>query len=179
MSQKSAAPERDALDRLLVRFPRLYEWTGAALGRMRPDSALRRRLMGLAVERGFDAMARSDLELVLQRYDPNVEVWMRGMSGVGMHGCYRGHEGVRALYAEVDEVFSQWRWTIRSVVDGGDRLAVRADFFGLGRGSGVETTIKDAGTAIRFSARSTITWQEWFVEQNGWSDALEAAGLSE
>jgi hypothetical protein len=49
----------------------------------------------------------------------------------------------------------------------------------VGRGSGVETTLKDAGTAIRLSARGTTTWQEWFVEQDGWQKALEAAGLSE
>jgi ketosteroid isomerase-like protein len=181
MSQESAtAPGRDALDRLLVRFPRLLEWMGAALGRMRSGSALRQRLLSLSVRRAFDAMARSDLELVLQRYDSNVEVWMRGMSGVGgPDGCYRGHEGVRTIYAEVDEVFEEWRWTIRSVVDGGDRLAIRADFFGVGRGSGVETTLKDAGTAARLSARGTATWQEWIVEENGWPKALEAAGRAE
>jgi ketosteroid isomerase-like protein len=180
MSQESVTPtERDALDGLLVRYPRLVDWTGAALGRMPSGSALRRRLLSLSIKRGFDAMARSDLELVLQRYDPNVEVWMRGMSGVGIGGCYRGHQGVRALYADIDGAFEEWRWTIRSVVDGGDRLAIRADFFGVGRGSGVETTMKDAGTAIRISARGRATWQEWFVEQDGWQKTLEAAGLSE
>ena len=175
----TSASKRDALDMLLVRCPRLVDWTGTALSRMRPGSALRRRLMSLSIKRGFDAMAHSDLELVLQRYDPDVEVWMRGMSGVGIGGCYRGHEGVRALYGDVDEAFEEWRWDIRSIVDGGDRLAIRADFFGVGRGSGVETTVKDAGTAFRLSARGAATWQEWFVEQNGWQEALDAAGLSE
>ena len=82
MSEESAIDSnRDALDVLLARFPRLVKWMGAALFRMRPGSALRRRLMSLSIKRGFGAMARSDLELVLQRYDPNVEVWMRGMNG--------------------------------------------------------------------------------------------------
>jgi hypothetical protein len=31
------------------------------------------------------------------------------------------------------------KWTIRSMVDGGDRVAIGADFFGVGRGS-VRTT---------------------------------------
>jgi ketosteroid isomerase-like protein len=180
MSQENTTPtERDALDGLLIRYPRLVDWTGIALDRMRPGSALRRRLLSLSITRGFDAMARSDLELVLQRYDPNAEVWMRGMAGVGISGCYRGHAGVRALYAELDDVFEAWRWTIRSLVDGGDRLAIRADFFGVGRGSGVETTMNDAGTAVRVSARGRATWQEWFVVQNGWQKALEAIGLLE
>jgi len=180
MPQESAIrPQRDSLDVMLVRCPRLVGWVGAALARMTPGSALRRRVMSLSIKRAFEAMARSDLELLLQGYDPNVEVWMRGMSGVGIGGCYRGHEGVRALYAEVDDVFEEWSWTIRSLVDGGDRLAIRADFFGVGRGSGVETTMKDAGTAFRLSPRGRATWQEWFVEQNGWHKTLEAAGLRE
>jgi ketosteroid isomerase-like protein len=170
---------RDALDALLVRFPALVRWLGVALSRMSAGSALRRRLTTLSIRRGFEAMARSDLDLILPRYEPDVEVWMRGMSGVGIGGCYRGHEGVRTLYREVDEAFEQWRWTIRSIVDGGDRLAIRADFFGVGRRSGVETTINNAGSAFRITDRGTVTWQEFVVEQDGWQRVLEAAGLSE
>jgi hypothetical protein len=107
MSEESPPPKRDAIDVLLVRCPRLVDWTGAALGRMRSGSALRRRLMSLSIKRAFGAMARCDLELVLQRYNPDAEVWMRGMDGVGIGGCYRGHEGVRALYADVDGVFEK------------------------------------------------------------------------
>jgi len=180
MSQEYASPPtRDAFDALLARCPRLLDWAAAAIIRSPSDSALRRRLVSLSITRAFDAMARSDLDLVLQRYDPGAEVWMTGMAGVGIGGCYRGHEGIRALYAEVDEAFEEWKWTIRSVVDGGDRLAIRTDFFGVGRGSGIETTVKDGGTAGRFSARGKVIWQEWFVEQSGWQKALEAAGLSE
>ena len=101
------------------------------------------------------------------------------MSGVGIGGCYRGHEGVRALYADVDGAFEAWSWTIRAVVVAGDRLAIRADFLGVGRGSGVSTTLMDSGTAMRLSTRGAVSWQEWFVEQNGWQKALEAAGLSD
>ena len=171
--------QRDSLDWLLVRVPGLVDWMGAALLRMPPGSALRQRLMSLSIKRGFAAMARSDLDLVLQGYEPDAEVWMRGMSGVGVGGCYRGHEGVRALYKDVDDVFDEWSWTIRAVVDGGDHIAIRADFVGRGRGSGVQTTMYDAGTAMRFSNRGAVTWQEWFVEQNRWPKALEAAGLEE
>jgi hypothetical protein len=32
---------------------------------------------------------------------------------------------------------------------------------------------------MRFSARGALTWQQWFVEQNGWPKALEAAELRE
>jgi hypothetical protein len=32
---------------------------------------------------------------------------------------------------------------------------------------------------LKLSPRRLITWQEWFVETDGWSKALEAVGLSE
>ena len=124
-------------------------------------------------------MARSDVELVVLSYDPAAEVWMRSMAGVGISDCYRGHDGVRALYADIDEAFHAWEWTIRGVADGGDRVAIRGDFVGYGRGSGAETTILSGGTAVKFSDRGLIVWQEWFVEQDGWTKALEAVGLRE
>jgi ketosteroid isomerase-like protein len=180
MSQESATlPKRDVLDRLLVRVPVLAGAMGAAIARISPGSALRRRAIELQIKRGFAAMERSDVDLVLLTYEPDAEVWMRGMSGVGISDCYRGHDGIRALYADIDEVFDYWAWTARGAVDGGDRLAIRADFIGHGRGSGVRTTVKDAGTAFRLSPRSTVVWQEFFVEQDGWNKALEAVGLPE
>ena len=77
------------------------------------------------MKRGFAAMARSDTEVVVLLYEPDAEVWMHGMVGVGLSECYRGRDGVRTLYADIDDVFSEWRWTIHSVTDGGDRLVAR------------------------------------------------------
>jgi hypothetical protein len=177
--ESSMAPKRAVLDRLLVRRPGLARLMAGAILRIRPGSSLRERLINRQFERGFAAMARSDVAVVLLGYEPNAEVWMKGMSGVGISDCYRGHEGVRSLYADLDEAFDDWRWTIRAVADGGNRIAVRGDFVGYGRSSGVKTTLNDGGTAVRFSARGLIVWQEWFVEQNGWKKALAAVGLSE
>jgi ketosteroid isomerase-like protein len=176
---RHGGPERDALDGLLVRFPVLAGSMAERIRRMSPGSALRSRLVNLQVKRAFAAMARSDVEVLLLSYEPDVEVWMKSMSGVGISDCYRGHAGIRALYADLDDAFSDWRWTIRGVADGGDRIAVRADFVGFGRSSGVRTSIKDGGTAVRLSARGRAVWQEWFVEQDGWKRALEAVGLRE
>lgn len=131
------------------------------------------------VKRGFSAMARSDVELVELFYEPDAEVWMRTMAGVGIRDCYHGHEGVRMLYADLDEAFAEWSWSIRSIADGGDRIAVRGDFVGYGRMSGVKTEVSDGSTAIRYSAGGLIAWQEWFTEQDAWAKALEAVGLSD
>ena len=92
-------------------------------------------MLNLSIRQGFAAMARSDVEVLLTIYDPDVEVWMRSVDGVGISDCYHGDAGVHALYADMDDAFEDWWWMIRSVVDGGDRLAVRADFVGHGRGS--------------------------------------------
>ena len=90
---------------------------------------------------------------------------MKSMAGVGISDCYRGHQGVRDLYADLDEAFDNWWWTIRRVVDAGDGIAVGGDFVGYGRSSGVKTVLNDGGTAIKFSSRGLIVWQEWFVER--------------
>ena len=166
-------------DRLFVRVPAVSGVVAAGVSRAKPGSALRRRLINLQVGRAFAAMARSDVEVLVLSYEPEAEVWMRSMSGVGISDCYRGHDGIRALYADLDEAFEDWRWTISAVVDGGDRIAVRADFVGHGRGSGAETAVVSGGTAVKLSDRGLATWQEWFAEQDGWTKALEAVGLSE
>jgi hypothetical protein len=124
-------------------------------------------------------MARSDIGVVRLFYEPHAEVWMRGMGGVGLQTCYHGHEGVRDLYADLDEAFGNWSWRIRAIADGGDRLAVHADFVGYGRTSGAKTALNDGGTAVRLSPQGLVVRQDWFVEQGGWAKALEAVGLSE
>ena len=123
-------------------------------------------------------MARSDVDVVVLSYEPDAEVWMRDMSGVGVNDCYHGHQGVRALYADLDDAFENWSWSIERVVDGGDRLAIKGDFVGYGRSSGAKTAVADGATAIRFSDRGRIAWQEWFVEE-AWGKALQAVGLAE
>jgi hypothetical protein len=169
--------ERDAIDRLLVRFPRLAGLVAGSINRM-PPGTLRQRLVAHRTKRGFEAMARSDVEMVVLFYEPDAEVWMRTMAGVGISDCYRGREGVRALYADLDDAFDRWSWVIREIADGGDRLALRADFTGYGRASGAKTEITGGATAIRLSARGLVEWQEWFAEQDGWREALAAVGLS-
>ena len=89
------------------------------------------------ISRGFSAVARSDVDVNVLVYEPDAEIWMHGMDGVGVGGCFRGREGVRALYGEIDAAFEHWSWTIDRLVDVGDRLGLKGDFLGYGRGSGV------------------------------------------
>jgi hypothetical protein len=110
--------------------------------------------MPYAVKRGFSAMARSDMDVNVLLYEPGTEVWMHGMNSVGVGGCFRGREGVRALIREIDAAFDPWGWTIDRLVDSGDRLAVRGDFVGYGRGSGVKTELTSGGTVMELSSRA-------------------------
>jgi hypothetical protein len=176
---RQRAPQRDVLEQLLVRVPALAGLLAGGLRRMQPGSSLRRRLINRQVKRGFAAMARSDVEVVLLSYEPDAEVWMNGMSGVGISDSYKGYEGIRTLYGDLDEAFGDWGWTIREVVNAEDSIAVRGDFVGYGRSSGVKTDLSDGGTAVTLSPRGLIVRQEWFVEQDGWRKTLEAAGLRE
>jgi ketosteroid isomerase-like protein len=171
--------KRDLLDWLVLRVPAVGTAISAGTVRLKLGSPLRRRAMQAAIMRGFSAVARSDVDLNVLVYEPDTEVWMHGMDGVGVGGCFRGREGVRRLYGEIDSAFESWSWTIDRLVDGGDRVAVRGDFVGYGRGSGVKTEVTSGGTAMELSSRGKITRQEWMVEQDAWQQVLEAAGLSE
>ena len=170
--------KRDLLDSLVLRAPAVGTAITAGIVRLKLGSPLRRRLMHMAIKRGFDAVARSDVDVSVLLYEPSTEVWMHGMQTVGVGGCFRGREGVRALYGEIDDAFDRWEWTIDRLVDGGDLLAARGDFVGYGRGSGVKTELTSGGTVMELSSRGKIARQEWFVEQNGWQRTLKAAGLS-
>ena len=131
--------------------------------------------MQAAIKRGFDAVARSDVDLNVLVYEPNTEVWMHGMLGVGVGGCFRGREGVRALYDEIDSAFEHWSWTIDRLVDAGDRVAVRGDFVAYGRGSGVKVELRAGGTMMELRDGRTIAMKE-FTDR---SEALAAVGLPE
>ena len=174
----SGASQRDVLDQLVVRVPSLATVLSRAARRVPTGSRFRRRVVEFQVKRAFAAMARSDVDLVVLLFEPAAEVEMQGMAAVGVDERYHGHDGIRALYANIDEVFDEWSWTIREIVDGGDRLAVHTDFFGHGRASGVVTEIRGGGTAVRVSDSGRATWQGWYVEQGGWEKALAAVGLS-
>ena len=99
--------KRDLLDRLLLRAPAVGTAISAGTVRLKLGSPLRRRLIHAQLKRGFSAMARSDMDVNVLIYEPDTVVWMHGMLGVGVGDCFRGREGVRALYREIDEAFGR------------------------------------------------------------------------
>jgi ketosteroid isomerase-like protein len=170
---------RDVVDNALIRMPTLAGLISRGAMSLRPGSTLRELTMRLIVRRGFAAMARSDVGVVLLYYAPDAEVRMYGSIGVDVGERHRGHEAIRQLYADFDDAWAEWNWAIRSLVDLGDRVAIQADFQAKGRYSGVDLSLANGGTAIGFLPSGKITWQKWFVEPDGWNQARRAVGLSE
>jgi ketosteroid isomerase-like protein len=180
MSRESMeARGRDVFERVWVRRPLLADLAFAGGARLRPGSVLRRRLLRWRTERLFAAINRGDFDVVVLVYEPHAEVWTSGLDLLGIKDCYRGAEGVREYAAEFDDVFSEWSWTLRGVVDGGECLAIHYDLLGRGRRSGAETRVTSAGIAARMSDRGKIAWQHFFIQTDGWQEAIEAVGLRE
>jgi hypothetical protein len=76
-----------------------------------------------ALKRGIDAFNRRDLSALLKELDPNVE-WHSALPVLlaGERTVYRGHEGVRDMIRESDEV-SDYQVELSEIRDLGDQLA--------------------------------------------------------
>jgi ketosteroid isomerase-like protein len=88
---------------------------------------------------------------------------------------YAGIEGIRAMLAERDEVWGEFRMEPAEFVDAGDRVVVIGRRVGKGRGSGVDVNQPMADVFTLHGGRIVRC-------EIGYSDraeALEAAGLRE
>ncbi len=126
-----------------------------------------------AFKRGVEAFERRDVEAVLQVLDPKVE-WhpaLHAMLG-GEATIYRGHEGIRMLFREVNEAFVALRVEIFDIRDLGDRLVATGRMRARGKTSGAETEspigyLADVKNGKMLRVRT-------FLDPD---DALAAAGL--
>ena len=103
------------------------------------------------VRRIWDAADRRDTEAVFSLYDPEVELDVSGFPVVATNAdCYRGHEGLRRLFTEWREIWSDADSDLVELIDTGDRVVSISN-----------------GKAVRV---------EWFT---GRKEALDAVGLRE
>ena len=128
-----------------------------------------------AFKRGVEAANRRDLEAALEEFDPEVE-WHSGllMSLEGEATVYRGHEGIRVLYRDFDELFDKVHWEYAEIRDLGDRVVGIGRFHMRGKGSGAETE-SPICSVVDFKNGKAIQVRT-YLDPN---EALEAAGLSE
>jgi ketosteroid isomerase-like protein len=123
------------------------------------------------VKQSFEAMRAWDVDGLLRLYDPDVEYLP--LTGTRVEGDgYRGHEGVRAYFAEVRELWDLMEPEGHDYQEVGDCVVVAGSCRVRGRASGAEDHLPCAwvvqvrgGTIV--SHRTCATHDE----------ALRAAGL--
>ena len=125
------------------------------------------------VDASFAAIARGDLEGLLELYDPDIQ--FLPLTGTQVEsGGYPGHAGVRAYFAEVANIWEELRPYAENVEVIGNDVVVLGGCAVRGRGSQLES---DSPMAWVITVRSgKITSHRGYRTS---AEALEAAGLSE
>jgi ketosteroid isomerase-like protein len=183
MSQENAAvakaaTRRPIVDQIALRMPFLVNFVLARFARLPPGSPLRRRLLPWALQHGFDAVSRNDFDVALLAYEPDAEGFLFGAAGVGFTESFSGHQGWHDSASDLFGNFVETRITVKRALDAGDRWVAELETLGQGKASGLPFAT-NWGTAYFLSPRGKISRQEIFWAEDGWSQALEAAGLSE
>jgi ketosteroid isomerase-like protein len=173
-----ADTRRPIADQIALRMPFLTGFVLARLARLRPGSPLRGRLLPWGLRRGFDAVARNDFDVPMLAYEPDVEVFLSGAAGVGFTESFSGHQGWLEAASDLFELFVETRITVKRVLDAGDRWVAELETRGHGTASGAPFAT-NWGTVYYLSPRGKIRRQDVFWAEDGWSQALEAAGLGE
>jgi ketosteroid isomerase-like protein len=89
--------------------------------------------------------------------------------------AYAGIEGIRAMLAERDEVWGEFRMEPDEFVDAGDRVVAIGRWVGKGSGSGVEVNQAIADVFTLHGGR-VVRCEIGYTDRD---EALEAAGLRE
>jgi ketosteroid isomerase-like protein len=125
--------------------------------------------------RGLDAYNRRDVEALLATVDPEVE-WSTAFPVLlgGDATVYRGHDGIREMFRDFDDVLDEIHVEYSEVRDLGDRVVAIGRIRTRGKGSGAVTespfaAVTDVKNGKGVRVRTYLDPQE----------ALEAAGLSE
>lgn len=124
------------------------------------------------VREAFERWNAGDREPPLERFDPDVEV-TTVIAGALESEPYRGHEGVRAWLANLDENFEVWTIVPEEWHERGDTVVVLGKIHARGRGSGIELDQSIAWVA-RFRAGKLILVHTYLDHE----EALRAGGIS-
>jgi ketosteroid isomerase-like protein len=127
-----------------------------------------------AFGRAVEAMNRGDVEALLPELDPEVE-WRMAIQELvgGVAGVYRGHDGVREYFRDMDEAFAEAVLDYPDVRDLGDRVLATGNFRTRGRHSGLVAE-SPVAALVYAGADGKATKVLTFLDPQ---KALEAAGL--
>src|SRR5215213_6013369 len=87
------------------------------------------------VRSSYDAFHRRDLDEFLTYHDSDVEFKSLVLE---VEGVYRGHDGLRAWWENVVDVFPNWMPQIEDAREAGDRVLLRVRLEGHGTGTGID-----------------------------------------
>ena len=127
------------------------------------------------VRRMMDAWSRRDLEAAIEMLHPEIE-WRLTLTPGGPEGtAYRGVDGIRDWFGEVDEVWTGLRIDAVEFRDvGGDRVIQLGRFRAVAKESGVPID-QPQGTLLELKNGRVFRVRGFGSHR----EALEAAGLSE
>lgn len=126
------------------------------------------------VRRLWDAAARRDTEEVLSLYDPDVELDVTGFPVFATdQKTYRGHAGLRRLFAEWREVWEQADSELIDVIDAGDRVITVYSYRGRGRISGLP--VEELFASVWTLRDGRVIRVQWFM---GREEALQATAAA-
>lgn len=123
------------------------------------------------VRRVIDAWNRDEQETVIRFLDPDV-VFDATRRLINPR-TYTGMEGMRAMLADRDEVWEEFRTEPDEFVDAGDRVVVIGRWAGKGKGSGIEVQ-QPVAHVFTLRGGRVVRWELGYTDRG---KALEAAGL--
>lgn len=166
--------QRSWQERLLIRDPDRARRLLSLVLRRSPRSPLRRRVLRDANEQAYDALTRKDVDAIVARLDPAVEIHTEqgGRGGFpDLEEVYAGHGDVRAAMSRWLDSWEELEWAPVELLDARERFVVLSHLH-VRSSSGLELS-EEMGTIhdlrAGFVVRQATHW--------GWQRTLELAGF--
>ena len=161
-------------ERLALAAPGAFRLMRRVVMRSPPGSLVRRRLVKRWAVRGWDAVARGDMEIVLLALysDYEVNVFGAPLRTLGFAEHYHGHAGMREF---MESWLAEWGsidYKVEHVFDFGDRIAMR--FTGTSRGAASGAEVAATSGVVYYLKNGTVVRQDFYWE---WADCAAALGL--
>jgi ketosteroid isomerase-like protein len=125
-----------------------------------------------AYTRAVEAANRRDMDALLADFHPDVE-WHSALVGLGAE-VYRGEDGVREMFSDLDENLTSALFEVSEIHDLGDRVLALGRLRARGHDSGVQTE-SSFNQLVDFKDGKVIRLRS-FLDRK---EAVEAAGLTE
>jgi len=124
------------------------------------------------VRQGYAAWNNGDMHAMLAILHPDVEFTTSGVFP-GLNPVYRGHDGFRKFWRDFPDMWESILVSVDELRDCGERVLALVAFDARGR-DGLEVG-RQVGTVWAFRDGLTVRVENYA----SWTEALEAAGLSE